>query len=678
MAALALLGSSLSPVGADSAFCVKANSDTPAFHYFDTPGPVAQVAALAELESAGVAVGMDMVKHGDATIPKLRKAMIKQATLDGQLREILIAANPDKLVIPPSAGGMPDLQRSYVRKNMFHGEDFMLENLQAMPDPEDLYEATEDEDAIALQNRLRELANRDVADLSYKTILPVVPAYGVGATVSSLIYPVLEGLATGSTVFAPAMLNWTSPTCKERDLSCYFSSLPSLPKRTEALLNEKHKRDLKKMLGATNMLAKLHGPTPDDTTETMCKTVHMLGVGCPQIRRATNRYDQQYHRHDASNGVSIRWAKTVNFQALADPWVNEGGKLLEAVVAENALLPRDIDAMAVNEFKFEPLSLNDMPADVRGMTDDQIRSGIAASKEHVNAAQISYDVSEEVLKTETPMDRLVRAMTHPMGIHRLKQKNVAPLGIKHGFFNLTNGFSIYDESDLVSRLDKRWLKRGRFWLMSQIIKFITTPNKRMMKKLDERREQVGEMEEPVLGLHVRRGDACGDRGECRSLKDYIPTISDMINKYDYKTVFLATPDPYVIEEVQKYPNITFAFLPVTNTTEMMKKEHYRKIDDAIYAGKVDAGNEFDEAMISYYLLSEADGFVGGFSSNAARIAYSMMAAGPTGCIKPFDSFDLNWCAAFGKGGGQVLRRGNQSCLAAKEAGHHNLPCMIGC
>jgi len=291
---------------------------------------------------------------------------------------------------------------------------------------------------------------------------------------------------------------------------------------------------------------------------------------------------------------------------------------------------------------------------------------------------MGYDVSEESLKTETPMDRLTRAMAHPLRHDELKRRVVAPLGIKHGYFNLSNGFSVYDEADLVSRLDKRWLKRGRFWLMSQIIKFITTPNKRLAKKLDERREEVGEMEQPVLGLHVRRGDACGDRGECRSLKDYIPTISEMINKYDYKTVFLATPDPYVLKEVDDYDNITFAFLAVTNTTEMMQKEHFRKIDDAIYAGKVNAGDEFDEAMISYYLLSEADGFVGGFSSNAARVAYSMMAAGPTGCMKPYDSFDLNWCAAFGKGGAHILRHGSQSCMEAKAAGKHHLPCMIGC
>ena len=32
----------------------------------------------------------------------------------------------------------------------------------------------------------------------------------------------------------------------------------------------------------------------------------------------------------------------------------------------------------------------------------------------------------------------------------------------------------------------------------------------------------------MLGLHVRKGDACGDRGECRELEDYMPTVNKMI------------------------------------------------------------------------------------------------------------------------------------------------------
>ena len=62
----------------------------------------------------------------------------------------------------------------------------------------------------------------------------------------------------------------------------------------------------------------------------------------------------------------------------------------------------------------------------------------------------------------------------------------------------------------------------------------------------------------------------------------------------------------------------------------------------------------------------------------------MLAAGPKGCLKPYDSFDINWCGAFGKGGPTILRRGNESCHdAQRKGGKHDkelksLPCMISC
>merc|ERR1712022_32541 len=93
----------------------------------------------------------------------------------------------------------------------------------------------------------------------------------------------------------------------------------------------------------------------------------------------------------------------------------------------------------------------------------------------------------------------------------------------------------------------------------------------------------------------------------------------------------------------------------TETTKLLKSRGIRKIDDAITQGVIDAGQEFDDAMISTYLLSEGEAFLGSFSSNAARLAYSLMTSGPTGCVKPFESFDINWCAAFGKSGDGVLR-----------------------
>lgn len=470
---------------------------------------------------------------------------------------------PKKISFQRFFQGVPkqgmDFQRAFdVRE--YDKDDYMIEHLNAYPEPHELSAPEDDDDAIALQAKLRELASRQVDDLNYKAIVPIIPAFGVGATVSSLVYPVLHALAEDATLFAPEIRNWTSPSCAARDTSCYFDSLPSLYNRPDLVI--------------------------------------------------TNHTE-------------------------------------EAKTTKVAFGPVKVDIPVV-----EDIPLNQVAEIMRG--------GAAAA-----ADPRARKVSKEWL------------------VKKFNQ----PLGLDQGKFNLTGKFGapMYDERHFIRKLDRRWLKRGRFWLMSQIVHFITRPNARLQAKLDKHKKELGKMKRPVLGLHVRKGDACGDRGECRDIEDYMPTIKKMISRYGYETVFLATPDPAVLTRVHKFPDVNFKFLPTTNTTVLMKKLHFRKIDDAIAKGVVDAGDEFDEAMISAYMLSEADGFLGGFSSNAARMAYSMLASGPKGCIKPFDSFDINWCNAFGKGGDAILRRGDQACSAAAKGVScrgdsvcKGLPCMISC
>ena len=52
----------------------------------------------------------------------------------------------------------------------------MLDHLQGMPDPSEMTEPIIDEDAIALQAKLRELATRPVEDLNSAIILATIPA----------------------------------------------------------------------------------------------------------------------------------------------------------------------------------------------------------------------------------------------------------------------------------------------------------------------------------------------------------------------------------------------------------------------------------------------------------------------------------------------------------------------
>eukprot|EP00966_Prymnesium_polylepis_P186362 4319661-Prymnesium_polylepis.1 len=132
----------------------------------------------------------------------------------------------------------------------------------------------------------------------------------------------------------------------------------------------------------------------------------------------------------------------------------------------------------------------------------------------------------------------------------------------------------YNESALRERLDARWARRGRFWLVSQLLTFLTTPNGRLRAKLDSARAELGLAGGAYLGLHVRAGDACRDRGDCRGLKEAMPAVTRMVQAYGFGTVFLATPDPAVLAEVGNYSNVTFRARPPTDAVDIMKARNF--------------------------------------------------------------------------------------------------------
>ena len=85
------------------------------------------------------------------------------------------------------------------RQGNSYNDDFVLDNLYGYPKVADLHAPSTDSDAVDLLNKLRELASRPIGfdSLDNAVLLPTIPSYGVGATVNSLIYPILEALARG-------------------------------------------------------------------------------------------------------------------------------------------------------------------------------------------------------------------------------------------------------------------------------------------------------------------------------------------------------------------------------------------------------------------------------------------------------------------------------------------------
>ena len=219
------------------------------------------------------------------------------------------------------------------------------------------------------------------------------------------------------------------------------------------------------------------------------------------------------------------------------------------------------------------------------------------------------------------------------------------------------------EAEVFNRLPQQWLRHGRFWLISQVLHFLTQPNAVLRRVLARARAQLRfDDHQPVLALHVRKGDACKHRGECRGLNAFMPHVQRMLSAYSYRSVFLATPSMDVILETARYPNITWLYVNrtsrrATNAQSALDSNRLVRLEDGLLRRDLlDPVLEWQDTLVDIYLMAESQGLVGAFSSSAARLAYSLMSAGPTGCAKPFISVDINWCFAYMRGGPDVIRR----------------------
>ena len=214
-------------------------------------------------------------------------------------------------------------------------------------------------------------------------------------------------------------------------------------------------------------------------------------------------------------------------------------------------------------------------------------------------------------------------------------------------------------------LPGRWLRHGRFWLVSQVLHFLTRPNAELRRRLAEVRTALRFADhQPVLALHVRKGDACSHRGECKGLAAFMPHIERMVDRFGYRSVFLATPSQEVIRETGGFPNITWLYRNTTSPLQraLAANKLVRLEDVLLRRGLIDPVQEWQDAMLDIYLMGESQGFVGAFSSSAARLAYALMSADPDGCARPFVSADINWCFAYMRGGPHVIRKGDAAAV----------------
>ena len=184
-------------------------------------------------------------------------------------------------------------------------------------------------------------------------------------------------------------------------------------------------------------------------------------------------------------------------------------------------------------------------------------------------------------------------------------------------------------------------ERGLFWWTSQQLAFLLRPDDEFVSVISKLKTDLRwEAHRPILGIHIRHGDSCSpDQVElkartCEDLDVYMYHARNLSLKYGYKSIFLATDDPKMVEATKKYPEFNWLHRP-----------DIRAMREGLYEYTV-LPSEFKMDAINYltdvFMFADADGLVGKFTSNVARLSVALR-YGQQRCLYPFVSMDSYWC-----------------------------------
>jgi len=221
----------------------------------------------------------------------------------------------------------------------------------------------------------------------------------------------------------------------------------------------------------------------------------------------------------------------------------------------------------------------------------------------------------------------------------------------------------FDAAGLPTNVPAEWRRMGFFRYASELFRFMLREPSDYFRgvmeraKLDAGWGGGGSVERPLLSMHVRHGDTCirhlgaETARKCDPLSKYMKrAVLPMDKKYGIKSIFVATDDENVTKEgPQRWPQFQWLFV---KTQDRGQVKAARRWEENMAMGLFDPFNEAQEVLIDLLLMAEGDAFVGKFTSNIDRLAYSLLATRVQG-LAPFYSLDGSaWCADWGQLGGK--------------------------
>lgn len=185
----------------------------------------------------------------------------------------------------------------------------------------------------------------------------------------------------------------------------------------------------------------------------------------------------------------------------------------------------------------------------------------------------------------------------------------------------------------------------RLLALAAATRYVFTPVVPIMERLQALRIEMGWPEHrPVLGIHVRRGDAAStedspERSTRRSfgLESYLETADRLCSRYGIRDIFLATESGEEIERaVRLRPDYRFLWLNYDRSIYPAIGTSAQFIEDYALAHPELARDLATGAILDLYFFCECNAFVGAFNSEFSVLAW-LLVIGSRGCLVPYVS-----------------------------------------
>ena len=200
-------------------------------------------------------------------------------------------------------------------------------------------------------------------------------------------------------------------------------------------------------------------------------------------------------------------------------------------------------------------------------------------------------------------------------------------------------FNVRQPDAAPRRVPPAYRGRSVFWLVSLLAGFLFRPRREFAQHAAALRDQLKLVDGRYIALHVRRGDSCNDQVRlCQPADSFVQPLMRIREMYGLRRVYVATDAPHVVGELMRaLPSLEFVTQPLLASNSSAQIEQRLQHSPPEHVALL-----LREILSDVLLLADAAAFVGGFTSNAFRLAFELSFF-RKGAVAPFISTDIAWC-----------------------------------